>query len=318
MHSRNANGIRNASDTVDPRWLLKALAIAVASAAILGYATLCLLLVQGNWQLILHPSPTIAADPSTLGISFDSIRFNAASTGRPRLTAWWIPARSATDAPTILFLHDGRGSLSAALHQLDLLHRAGLNLFAIDYRGFGRSDPQHPSEARMAEDAAAALDYLVNTRHISAVTIIPYGVGLGASLAGRLAQAHPELPALIIDNPNLAAADALERDPRARFLPMHLLLNNRFDLVRPLATFIRPRLLITGGPGDSDPSRDHANAAFFASLPSPKLTVELPPPSPRDPTPTPADPCPTCPGPAYTASIARFIGEYLQPNPSPS
>jgi pimeloyl-ACP methyl ester carboxylesterase len=297
-------------EIVDPRWLLKALGLTILAAVLCAYLAVCLLVYAGSWQLILHPSPTVDARPS---IPFQPIRFDSAATGTPRLTGWWIPAESGP-AATILLLHDGSGSLSSNVRTLELLHQANVNVFAFDYRGFGQSDPPHPSEARMIEDSAAAFDYLVDTRHIPPPTIVPYGVGVGAALAANLAQSHPEMPALIIDNPDPDAAARPASDQRSRFVPISLLIRDHFD-IGGLGSNPRPKLLITGGPADTAPERDRSNSAFFASLPNPKFTVAIPHTvSDKDRraldqscSPNPVD----CPDPAYVASVKRFLDQYV-------
>jgi alpha/beta superfamily hydrolase len=42
-----------------------------------------------------------------------------------------------------------------------------MNIFAFDYRGFGKSVNMHPSERSTYEDADAAWRYLTETRHLS-------------------------------------------------------------------------------------------------------------------------------------------------------
>src|ERR1039458_9215817 len=81
-------------ETVDPVWLIKALALSLIAALICGYATLCLLYYQGEWQLILHPSRSVDRTPASTGLLYTNIQFDAAQNGQPRLTAWWIPAQS--------------------------------------------------------------------------------------------------------------------------------------------------------------------------------------------------------------------------------
>lgn len=266
-----------ALEIVDPRWLLKALGAAIMIAAVLGYLSVCFLIYQGGWQFLLHPSKEINRTPATLAIPFDPIRFDAAATGSPRLTAWWIPSSDPNHkTATVLFLHNGDGSLGSNVDQLALLHRAGLNIFAIDYRGFGKSDSQHPSEIRMTEDTAAALDYLINTRHLPPASIIPYGVGLGAALATSLIHSHSELRGIIIDNPDPDLSLRPMEGKSARFIPVRLLLRDHFELTSLLTSIVRPKLLITGGPADVAPRRDRANNVFFSTLPEPKTSVSLP------------------------------------------
>ena len=277
--SRNTSPLAaSAPEVIDPRWLLKVLGLVIAAAAVLAYLSLCFLIYQGAWQLLLQPSSKVARTPAALAIPFDAVRFDAGATGRPRLSAWWIPAQTpAAAAATLLYLHDGKGSLADTVDQLAALHRAGVNILALDYRGFGASDAAHPSQSRMSEDANAALDYLTETRHLAPTSILPYGVGLGAALAAALAVSHPELPALIVDNPDPDAAARVLEDNRSRFMPVRLLIRDRFDLAAPLRQFRGPKLLLVGGPGDLHPNVDARTGVFFRSLPDPKYIVTLPP-----------------------------------------
>lgn len=224
------------------RWLLAAMGVALVTAALCAYATLGLLFYQGQWQLVLHPVKAITATPQA---KFDEVRFDVTETGVAQLDGWWIPAQAgARWAPdTVLYLHGGAGSLSNYVRDLDALHAVGVNVFAFDYRGYGRSVGPHPDEARMNEDANAAWSYLTETRHLDARTIVVYGTGIGATLAAELAARHA--PAgVILDAPNEPAKQIVEADARARILPMWLLLDQRFDPVRELATLTVPKLFL--------------------------------------------------------------------------
>ena len=279
-------------EVVDPRWILKAFAICVFAAAVLGYGAVCLLIWQGSWQLILHPSATVARTPAAVGLAFDPVRFDSGDSGRPRLTGWWIPGR---EPLTILYLHTGSGSLADSVDALARLHATGASIFAIDYRGFGQSDPPHPTEARMQEDTEAALDYLENTRHISSAAIVPYGAGLGAPLAAGLAAHHADLPAVVIEAPDVTAQSRALNDQRSRLLPMHLLVRDRFDLAPVLTGLKRPKLLLNDS---ALPEQTRAADTLFHAAPAPKLSVSLP---------THASDS------AYLDALSRFFDEYLPP-----
>ncbi len=229
---------------ISGRWLLWALGITLAAAALCGYATFCLLFYQGQWQLILHPSRTIAATPASHGLQFDDIRFDYTETGSPRLDGWWIPAETDArwSAGTILYLHGGSGSLSDCVDDLATLHSLGINIFAFDYRGFGKSAGATPREQRMTEDADAAWTYLTETRHIPAKSIVVYGVGVAASLAADLAAKHP--PAgLILDGPSESARKIIGADARSHIVP-GFLITEHFDPTEPLQTLAVPKLFL--------------------------------------------------------------------------
>jgi pimeloyl-ACP methyl ester carboxylesterase len=294
-------------ETVDPIWLLKAIALTLVAALICAWLTACLLVYQGTWQLVLHPTRTIDQTPASAGLAYTDIRFDASETGQPRLTGWWIPASSREQtqaafqpkyaALTILYLHDGSGSLSETIPQLARLHTAGLNVFAIDYRGFGASDASmHPSAIHMAEDAAAALDYLTSTRHTPARNTIPYGAGLGASLAADLARTHPDLPAVILENPDPDPAVTAVAAHPSRIVPVRLLFGDQFDIARPIATLATPKLLIAW-PASSTAGQNLAEIqSLFRHAASPSYAVTLSPRHAED---------------EYQAALRRFLDQYL-------
>jgi pimeloyl-ACP methyl ester carboxylesterase len=298
-------------EVVDPVWLLKALGICFVAALICGYATLCLLFYQGDWQLILHPSHTVDRTPDSAGLAYSAVHFDSTETGQPRLTGWWMPAAQQTgfqprfSAFTILYLHDGSGSLSDTIPMLTLLHQTGLNIFAIDYRGFGTSDASaHPSAELMAQDSSAALDYLTGTRHLAANSIVPYGFGIGASLATNLAQAHHDLPAVILDNPNADPASAAIAAHPSDPVPVRLLFGDQFDIATPLASLTTPKLLIAGGPSStSAPKNDQKLQSLFNHAASPRITVIFPP---------------TTSDRMYLDSLSRFLDQYLPASTPPA
>ncbi len=293
-------------EIVSPLWLLKAIAITIAIALICAYLTLCLLVYQGQWQLLLHPD----TNPSlTTTLPVQTLRFGASETGQPSLAGLWLPAAEGFPAnvPTILFLPDGSGRLADDLPTLTQLHQLPVNIFAFDYRGFGTSNPSaHPSEARMAQDAATALDFLINTRHIPSQAIIPYGVGLGASLATNLCLQHPELPALILESPVPSAYTLAASDSRTHFVALHLLFHERFEIAAPLKQLQTPKLFLTAGPSHSSfPPDQRTLDSLSREASTPSYTAHLTPWNPLDANPAPARTS------AYRESILRFLNEYL-------
>jgi uncharacterized protein len=235
---------------VSGKWLLSAIGIVLALAAICAYAALCLLFYQGSWQLIFHPSHVVNTTPASMGIAYDEVRFDYTETGKPQLNGWWIPAGADANYPanTILLLRDGRGSLSDSVQQIQALHALGINVFAFDYRGFGKSESVHPSEEKMNQDADATLEYLTSgTRHLPAKSIILYGTGLGASVAASTAARHREITAAIMENASPDAFALLAADSRTKLLPVHLLTADRFDASESLAGLAINKLFLERG-----------------------------------------------------------------------
>ncbi len=277
-------------ELVDPRWILKALAIVFATALLLSWGTLCLLWYQGQWQLVLHPSRTIVKSPASAGLKFTELHFAVDATGQPQLDGWYIPA-DVSSAPTALMLHSGDGSDSDALPSALLLHNAHLNVLLFDYRGYGKSTGLHPKQASMQQDAESAFTYLTATQHIPPLSIILYGHDIGASLAVNLAAQHPDIPAIILDAPDGDLTDRVAHDPHSSLVPARLLFHELFPLAARLHTLTTPKLLISYDNRLPPPAL--ANAA------DPKITVELS--SPED--------------PALIPAIERFVDQYVTHTP---
>jgi hypothetical protein len=278
-----ANSSQPASVDVSPRWLLAGFAVTVVLAAFCGYGALCLLFYQGQWQLLFHPSRTIAATPAKTGVAFQEIHFDVNDAGQPRLDGWFIPAdpgsKYGTDA--VLYLHDARGSLSDAVPALTNLHALGINVFAFDYRGFGVSSGAHPTERLATEDSIAAWTWLTDLRHIPASSLIVFGDGVGATFAAHLAAQF--VPAgVILEDPNPSARQILLSDARARILPLWLLQNEKLEPTSELAAAHVPRLFldVRNIPGAANPNGAGAlgpdpTRALYEASSYPKQYVDL-------------------------------------------
>lgn len=251
---------------VSVRWLLRAFLLALGGAAVCAYLTFCLLFWQGQWQILFHPSRTITSTPASIGIHYDEIRFDATETGELQLTGWWIPAEpgSRYSRMTVLYLHDGSGSISDSVPYLPLFQEVGINLFLFDYRGFGQSKDAHPSEARLKQDTEAALRYLTDIRHLPLNSIVPYGKGLGGPLAVEIAAQHSALPGVILDDPAPPALQKIEADPRTKLLPLKLLFHDRFEMEGKLQQLKTPKLFLTDqrDKAETTPPEGYANAAM--------------------------------------------------------
>jgi uncharacterized protein len=291
---RNAASQSTTPGLIDPRWLLKALGIVLFVALLCAWSTLSLLWYQGQWQLVLHPSRTIATTPASEGIGFTDLHFADDATGVPQLHGWLIPGASgstlASSAPTALIFHGADGSIADALPHALILHDAGLNVLLFDYRGYGRSTGDHPTQSSMQQDAAVALNWLISTQHVPPQNIIVYGNGIGASLAVTLASQHHEIPAIILDEPDGDLTDRVVKDAHSWLIPVRLLFHETFPLAEPLQALSTPKLLITYNATQPPPAL--ANAA------DPKITIEFPRPDDDD--------------GAIVGGIRRFLDQYLR------
>ena len=279
-------------EVVDPRWLLKALGVVIATGLACAYVMVCALFYSQQWQFVLHPSRTVSTTPTAEGLAFEPVRFGVDNAGRPQLAGWWVPGDLKSD-PTVLLLHGQDGSLGDTVGAIKALHDARLNVLAFDYRGYGQSGGAHPNEASMQVDASDAFRYLLQTRGIPAATVIVYGAGLGASLAVHLCAEQSAIAGAILQSADGDTLSRVEADPRARVVPVPMLFHNRFPLADALRTLHTPKLLLSYTKGAAPV--DAARAA------DPKITAELPSGSPLSET---------------TAAVRRFLGIYVA-HPAP-
>jgi hypothetical protein len=130
---------------------------------------------------LFFPSKRIEHTPATAGLEFTDTFFKTKD--NKTINGWFIPAKDSEF--TILFFHGNGGNISHRLDKIKILNNIGLNVFIIDYRGYGKSQGK-PSEKGVYLDASAAYDYLVKILGVGPDSIIVYGESLGGAVAIEL------------------------------------------------------------------------------------------------------------------------------------
>lgn len=150
---------------------------------------------------IFYPDPKLIATPQDINLPYEDVLFKTAD-GK-NLHGWFIKARE--ESGVVLFFHGNAGNISHRLEKITMLNGIGLNIFIIDYRGYGKSEGTS-TEKSMYLDAQAAYDYLVNVRKVPPNQIVAYGASLGGAAAIDLATQR-NLSSIIIDSSFSNAAD---------------------------------------------------------------------------------------------------------------
>lgn len=150
--------------------------IVIVAIFLLGY------LRYFEHKSIYFPDREIELVPDSAGLSYEDIYLD--TDDGVKLNAWFIPAEGSRY--TILFLHGNAGNISHRMEKILTLNSMGLDIFILDYRGYGRSKGR-PSEEGLYIDAQAAYDYLISRKDISSERIIIYGESLGGAVAIDLA-----------------------------------------------------------------------------------------------------------------------------------
>ena len=187
-------------------------------------------------QYIYFPERTLSADPSSIGLHFESVSFETVD--GVKLSGWFIPSESAKGV--ILFCHGNAGNISHRLESIQIFNRFGLDIFIFDYRGYGQSQGK-PSEQGTYKDAEAAWRYLIEERQVLPNEIIVFGRSLGAAVASWLAQSHTP-GALILESTFTSLADiAATLYP---YLPVRLLLRFEYNTAEYLGRVDCPVLIV--------------------------------------------------------------------------
>jgi len=222
---------------------MRRISISVAAIALL-YVAGCAYMWTTQRDHIFEPTPLLQTTPDRLGLKFEELRIPVGSgADKGELQAWWVPAAN-SDAPTFLYLHGNDRNIGNNLQHTLRLHNLGFNVLLPDYRGYGNSTGGKPSEAKVYEDAEAAWQYLIKQRGVNPRHAFIYGHSLGGAIAIDLAVHHPEAAGLITESTftSIEAMGELEYG----YLPVGLLLNQRFDSLQKIARLKIPVLLIHG------------------------------------------------------------------------
>jgi pimeloyl-ACP methyl ester carboxylesterase len=105
------------------------------------------------------------------------------------------------EAPWVIYFYGQAGRLAdeKSVAMYDLFREAGLNVLAMEYRGYGVSEKTELTEAGVYADARAAWRPLSATWGVPAERVVLYGYSLGGGVATgedfSRALAHPSWPA---------------------------------------------------------------------------------------------------------------------------
>lgn len=225
----------------------KLIAALLASIALLAG---CATLDEKQRQWIFQPSDrswyggTLAAE----GMSDVWIDFVSGETGQPvKLHGLWTQNanfNARPDAPVLLYLHGARFNVTGSAFRVRRMEELGFSVLAIDYRGFGKSTNQLPSESLAVEDAQAAWTWLAQQyperpRYI-------FGHSLGGAIAIALAAEVPDEAGTLVEGTFTSIADVVSTF-KWGWLPVSLLITQRFEAVRRVPDIGSPLLVVHGG-----------------------------------------------------------------------
>lgn len=230
-------------------WRL-ALGVVFAGAALAG----CAALDEKQRALIFQPTDRSWGNSAAVaeGMQDVWIDYDSQVTGQPvRLHGLWHPADAAPVAastgaacrPALLYLHGARWDVRGSASRIRRMQELGFSVLAIDYRGFGRTSRELPSEDMAVEDARAAWAWLAREQPQAARFI--FGHSLGGGIAVALAEQVQDQRGLILEGTFTSIRD-VAGTMKWGWLPVGPLITQRFDSAARIARVGSPVLVVHG------------------------------------------------------------------------
>jgi uncharacterized protein len=241
------------------------------------YIISCLFLFFFQRWLIFSPSSKESEiTPATYNLKYEEVwipvtNIDGKTKGTEWIHGWWIPSAQ-LGAKVFLHFHGAGANIGFNAKFARELHRADGSVLLIDYRGYGKSKGNHPSETSVYADGEAAWNYLTSTKQIRADQIIIFGHSLGGAIAIDLASKHPEAAGLIVESSFSSLKELLSQYGLGIFL-LDLIQNQKFESIAKVP-FLKIPVLFLHGDGDRQiPS--FMSQRLYDAAPNPKKLVML-------------------------------------------
>jgi uncharacterized protein len=219
-------------------------------------------------RLIYFPAGRVPA-PGEIGLSgVEPVTFET-SDGL-RLSGWFFPAAGPSPRVTVLIFSGNAGNRANRGPLAAALHRHGLQVLLVDYRGYG-GNPGAPSESGLALDGRAARAYLAGRPDVDRSRLVYFGESLGTAVAVALAVEHPPA-ALVLRSPFTSMSDLGQH--HYPWLPVGLLLRDRFAAIDRIQRIRSPLLVIAGGRDRIVPIEN--SRRLYVAAAAPKTLLVLP------------------------------------------
>ena len=222
------------------------LALLLLSAAVLAG---CASLDERQRSWIFQPSDRSwwRGDEAAAGMQDVWIDFASKETGEPaKLHGLWSPHEGFDKdpkAPVLLYLHGARFNVVGSAFRARRMQELGFSVLAVDYRGFGKSTNQLPSETLAYEDARAAWDWL-GQQYPDRPRYI-FGHSLGGAIAIELAAQVSDETGTLVEGTFTSIPDVVS-SYKWGWLPVGPLITQRFEAIERVKQIGSPLLVVHG------------------------------------------------------------------------
>jgi uncharacterized protein len=247
------------------------------SAALLAALALagCASLDHKQREWIFQPSDRSwsRGEEAAQGMDDVWIAFESRASGQPvRLHGLWLASEAppAAQAPVLLYLHGARWNVTGSAMRIRRMQELGFSVLAIDYRGFGKSSNELPSEDLAAEDARAAWNWLAATYPDRPRYIFDHS--LGGAIAIDLATRVDDEAGTLVEGTFTSIPDLVSTF-KWGWLPVGGLITQRFESVTKVGRIGSPLLVVHGA--DDRLIAPELGRRLFEAAAAPKLYVQV-------------------------------------------
>jgi fermentation-respiration switch protein FrsA (DUF1100 family) len=212
-------------------------AVKILGLALVAYAALVAGCTMIQRSLMYFPDANLPTPGDAGAPGFEAIGYRTAD--GVELVSWYRPARKGF--PTLVYFQGNGGNISHRIYKTRPLFEAGHGLLLVGYRGYG-GNPGSPSEDGLYQDARAALAYLQG-EGVPMERVVLLGESLGSGVAVRMAS-ETKVGAVILEAPYTSTVDVGQA--AYFFLPVSLLMYDRFPSIDLIADIGAPLLIIHG------------------------------------------------------------------------
>lgn len=211
------------------------------------WVSACTVVVRED--MIITPSVDIdGANLRILNTAYESIEIDASDESK----IFALHKNDSTIGTTIVVFHGNALNLTLQpwFGMLDTLGKLDVNVLAIDYRGFGKSEGE-ANFTHMKEDAISTMNYLPNNQNI-----FVYGLSLGSVMAAEVMNDR-RVKGVIIEGGITNETEMVEwfrsRNSLGSLAKVELDANLVFDIPKLVESFQKPILVIHGDEDDNIP-----------------------------------------------------------------
>jgi hypothetical protein len=186
----------------------------------------------------------LEADKPLASLAADKIRKVSLQTLPGPASAAKFADTAEADRPILLYLHGARWNVTGSASRMRRMQELGFSVLGVDYRGFGKSSTELPSEAMAYEDARAAWDWLA--AHYPNRPRYIFGHSLGGPIAIHLAAQVSDESGTIVEGTFTSIADLVSTF-KWGWMTVSALITQRFEAIRKVDQIGSPLLVVHGG-----------------------------------------------------------------------